>query len=85
VSALDPELDGHNFELLVLRRDGEQWLAQFAVDGRKYPSFFEPHCNVAHLDEPSFHAHLKSQALNMMEYVNDPANFASARRMEAYA
>jgi hypothetical protein len=85
VSALDPELSGHEFELLSLHREGEQWLAQFAVDGRKYPAFYEPHSNVAHLDEPEFLAHLKSQALNMMEYVNDPANFASARRMEAFA
>jgi hypothetical protein len=68
-----PELIGHKFEMLRLVKDGECWLAQFAVDGRPYPPFFEPHGNVVDMTEDQFLDHMRSQALTMQEYVDQSA------------
>jgi hypothetical protein len=68
-----PELEGHRFEMLHLEPRGEHWLAQFAVDGRPYPPFFEPKQNVEGFDEQTFLDHMKSQALTMQEYVEQKA------------
>jgi hypothetical protein len=62
------ELSGHTFELLGLERRGEFWLAQFAVDGRKYEPFYDPYVNSLEMDESAFMSHLKSQSLGMVEY-----------------
>lgn len=68
-----PELTGHHFEILYLGRRGEMWLAQFAVDGKPYPPFFEPHANVVDMEEPLFLDHMKSQALTMQQWVEQKA------------
>ena len=68
-----PELEGHTFERLQLRKVGEMWLGQYAVDGKPYPPFFEPHSNVVDMDEDTFLSHMKSQALTMQEYVDQKA------------
>lgn len=68
-----PELEGHSFEILKLDKVSEHWLAQFAVDGKPYPPFFEPHHNVVELNEEEFLDHMKSQALTMQEYVEQKA------------
>ena len=65
-----PELAGHRFELMRLESMGEMWYAQFAVDGRPYPAFFEPKSNVHHMREDEFLAYLKTQAITMMCYVD---------------
>ena len=65
-----PELAGHHFELMRLEAMGEMWYAQFAVDGRPYPAFFEPKSNVHHMREDEFLAYLKTQAITMMCYVD---------------
>lgn len=64
-----PELQGHSFERIHLEKRGECWLAQYAVDGKLYPPFFEPHENVAELSEEEFFDYMKSQALTMQQYV----------------
>lgn len=64
-----PEIAGHRFEILRLESMGDQWLAQFAVDGKPYPAFFEPKSNVHHMPEDDFLAYLKCQSLTMMIYV----------------
>ena len=71
-----PELEGHSFEILKLEKPSEHWLVQFAVDGKPYPPFFEPHHNVADLKEEEFLSHMKSQALTMKEYVEQTASRA---------
>ncbi len=68
-----PELEGHRFEILHLEPRGEHWLAQFAVDGKPYPPFFEPKQNVVGFDEELFLKHMRSQALTMQEYVEQKA------------
>jgi hypothetical protein len=68
-----PELEGHKFEMLQLTKVGEMWLGKFAVDGKAYPPFFEPHSNVVEMDEETFLQHMKSQALTMQEYVEQKA------------
>lgn len=60
------ETAGHRFELLKLERTGENWLVQFAIDGRKYPPFYEPHVNVINLREQEFMRHLQAQSLTMI-------------------
>lgn len=62
------ELGNHYFEMIKLERRGEMWLAQFAIDGVKYPAFYEPHINVVEMDEDTFLKHMKSQSLGMKEY-----------------
>ena len=62
------EISGHSFEIIKLQREGEQWFAQFAIDGRKYPPFYEPHVNVVDMDEQTFLLHMKSQSLGMKQY-----------------
>jgi len=64
-----PELAGHRFEILRLESIGEMWYAQFAVDGKPYPAFFEPKSNVHYMREDEFLAYMKSQSLTMMAYV----------------
>lgn len=68
-----PELAGHTFEIMALHKVGECWLAQFAVDGKPYPPFFEPHHNVIEKNEDEFLDHMRSQALTMQEYVEQKA------------
>lgn len=63
------ELAGHQFELLRLEQMGEMWYAQFAIDGRPYPAFFEPKQNVHHMTEEDFLAYMKCQSLTMVTYV----------------
>jgi len=63
------EISGHQFEILDLRREGENWLARFAVDGRPYPPFFEPHVNVLQMNNDEFLTHMKSQALSVVQAV----------------
>jgi hypothetical protein len=63
------ELEGHSFEILKLTKEGENWLAQFAVDGVPYPPFYEPHANVVDMDGDSFLVHMKSQALTVVSAV----------------
>jgi hypothetical protein len=71
-----PELSGHHFEILRLENMGEMWYAQFAVDGRAYPAFFEPKSNVHHMLEPEFLAYMKCQSLTMMAYVEQKMGHA---------
>lgn len=73
VGTFYPELVGHRFEILHLDKTGECWLAQFAVDGKLYPPFYEPHANVVDLNEDDFLNHMRSQALTMQEYVERKA------------
>ena len=68
-----PELEGHTFERITLEKVSDYWLAQYAVDGKLYPPFFEPHHNVAELNEEEFFDHMKAQALTMQEYVEQKA------------
>jgi hypothetical protein len=68
-----PELQGHKFELLRLEPQHEHWMAQFAVDGKPYPPFFEPKHNVVNMREDEFLDHMRSQALTMQEYVEQRA------------
>jgi hypothetical protein len=68
VDVLAQELQEHTFEILKLEPCGEMWLAQFAIDGRKYPPFYEPKSNVAEMKQREFLDHMKSQSLGMMEY-----------------
>jgi len=67
------ETAGHRFELITLRKEGENWLAQFAIDGQKYPAFYEPHANVCNLKDREFMQHLQAQALTNMEYCREAA------------
>lgn len=64
-----PELEGHQFEILKLSREGENWLAQFAIDGIPFPPFYEPHCNVIEMKQDEFIDHMKSQALTVVQAV----------------
>jgi hypothetical protein len=64
-----PELAGHRFEILRLESLGDMWYAQFAVDGRPYPPFFEPKSNVHYMPEDEFLAYMKCQSLTMVCYV----------------
>lgn len=68
-----PELVGHRFEIIHLDKVGDCWLAQFAVDNKLYPPFYEPHHNVVDLDEEGFLNHMRSQALTMQEYMERKA------------
>lgn len=64
-----PELEGHVFEIIRLNKVGENWEVRFAVDGIPYPVFCEPHCNVARLKDDEFMDYMKSQALTMVQAV----------------
>jgi hypothetical protein len=68
-----PELQGHTFERVRLEKVSDYWLAQFAVDNKLYPPFFEPHHNVADLNEDQFLQHMQAQALTMQEYIEQKA------------
>lgn len=57
------ETSGHKFELIRLERVGEYWLVQFAIDGKKYDPFHEPHSNVRNMNHEQFMLHLKAQSL----------------------
>ena len=63
------ELAGHRFEIMRLESVGEMWYAQFAVDGKPYPAFFEPKSNVHEMPEEDFLAYMKCQSLTMVSYV----------------
>lgn len=63
------ELEGHTFELLQMDKQGENWLARFAVDGVPYPPFYEPHVNVIEMPSDQFMIHMKAQALTMVQAV----------------
>jgi hypothetical protein len=65
------EIQGHSFEIISLKRAGDHWLAQFAVDGRKYPPFYEPASNVIGMTEQEFLRHMKAQSITMMQYGED--------------
>lgn len=71
-----PELAGHSFEILHLKQDGEMWFAQFAVDGKPYPAFFEPKSNVHHMKESEFLDYMRCQSLTMMAYVEQNVGHA---------
>ena len=60
------ELESHKFERLHLEKVGEFWFAQFAIDGKKYPPFYEPVSNTAEMKEEDFLDHLKLQSLSMI-------------------
>lgn len=62
------ETADHTFEIIKLQRAGEHWLAQFAIDGRKYPPFYEPASNVCDMTESEFLRHMKAQSLTMTQY-----------------
>ena len=55
---------------------GEMWFAQFAVDGKPYPAFYEPKSNVYHMPEDEFLAYMKCQSLTMMSYVEQKVGHA---------
>ena len=55
---------------------GEMWYAQFAVDGRPYPAFFEPKSNVHSMKEDEFLAYMKCQSLTMVAYVEQKMGHA---------
>jgi hypothetical protein len=71
-----PEIVGHRFEIMRLESMGEMWFAQFAVDGRPYPAFFEPKSNVHQMAEDEFLAYMKCQALTMVSYVEQKMGHA---------
>jgi len=62
------ELAGHSFEIVKLYKNGQEWSAQFAVDGILYPEFLEPHVNVVDMREDDFLSYMKQQALTMAAY-----------------
>lgn len=64
-----PEIAGHTFEIVKLEKVGENWLTRFAVDGVLYPTFYEPHANVAKLPGDEFLDYMKAQALTMVSAV----------------
>ena len=67
------ECAAHRFEIIKLERVGEHWLAQFAVDGKKYPHFYEPVSNVAGMNEQDFLRHMQAQSLTMMQLESEAA------------
>jgi hypothetical protein len=67
------EVLGHKFEIIRLVSVGDHWFAQFAVDGRKYPPFYEPKANVTGMSEREFLTHLQAQSLTMMQYGEEAA------------
>lgn len=67
------ECDGHKFEFIKLQRAGDHWLAQVAVDGKKYPPFYEPISNVYEMKEQEFLRHMQAQSLTMMQYGEEVA------------
>lgn len=62
------EVSNHRFAILHLEKQGENWLAAFAVDDVVCPPFYEPHANVVEMSSEEFLTHMKSQALAMYEY-----------------
>jgi len=67
------EIEGHKFEILKLESVGEHWFAQFAVDNRKYPPFYEPKVNTHGMKEQEFLRHMQAQSLTMMQYGEEAA------------
>jgi len=64
-----PELCQHAFEILQLEKSPNGcWLAQFAIDGKSYPSFYEPCENVHEMDHAEFLTYMKLQALAIAGY-----------------
>jgi hypothetical protein len=76
VDGFYPEIVGHRFEILRLESMGEMWYAQFAVDGRPYPAFFEPKSNVDAMKEDEFLAYMKCQSLTMVAHVEQEMGHA---------
>jgi hypothetical protein len=76
VDGFYPEIVGHRFEILRLESMGEMWYAQFAVDGRPYPAFFEPKSNVDTMKEDEFLAYMKCQSLTMVAHVEQKMGHA---------
>jgi hypothetical protein len=76
VVELNQELVGHRFEILRLESMGEQWYAQFAVDGRPNPPFFVPKSNVFHMQEDEFLEYMKCQSLTMACYAEQQLGHA---------
>lgn len=68
------ETASHSFEILLLRKEGEWWHAQFAIDGVKCPDFFEPAFNVEGLREEDFLRYMKAQSLAMSQFSPQGAN-----------
>jgi len=61
-------LEGHTFDILTLRQEGEHYLVHIAVDGFKSAPFFEPVSNVYGMTEEQFLPYIKEQALTMADY-----------------
>lgn len=72
------ELQGHQFEILKLKREGEHWVAHIAVDGNAYVGknpieFIEPHVNVMDMPDKEFIPYLYGQALGLYEHYRGAA------------
>lgn len=67
------ETADHQFEIIKLTRAGEHWLAQFAIDGHKYPPFYEPVSNVIGMNEREFLRHMQAQSLTMVQFDQEAA------------
>lgn len=55
-------------ELVALDKVQDCWRVTAAVDGVKYPPFYEPVTNVEHLGEDDLMQHLKEQAVGFADY-----------------
>lgn len=62
-----PEIQGHRFEIKQLEKLGEQWYAEFWVDGRLC-RWFEPESRVHDMQEGEFLDYMASQAMTMLSY-----------------
>lgn len=67
------ECEGHVFERIQLKRVGEHWLAQFAIDNVKYAPFYEPIANTYGMKEQEFLRYIQAQALTMVSYLPEAA------------
>jgi hypothetical protein len=65
----DVELQGHTFEFVKLEKVNDLYLTQVAIDGKLYPSFYEPAQNCEGMKEVEFLNYLRAQSLGMKEYV----------------
>jgi len=69
MSPIPDEASRHSFEILQLEKAPNGcWLAQFAIDGKSYPSFYEPCENVYEMSTEEFIAYMQLQALTMAGY-----------------
>jgi len=64
-----PELSQHVFEILYMDKASNGcWLAQYAIDGKKYRPFYEPCVNVHAMNTEEFEEYMKLQALTYATY-----------------